>query len=178
MHSLPWITILGSLVMRFTNDFNSWLRHSWKYLANGITRDPKLIITATHALFYMSMRALFTISSTLNAWIKMDNIISFDIHLVDLTPPSYQSNLVGADAITESSKGAQHPFVYTLSNLVDYLEIMTHEKQNPVDETRWPYIVVCLDQSHKSQCTCSMCTFLLWMVLCWIWNRCTMGFVN
>ena len=35
----------------------------------------------------------------------MDNIISFDIHLADLTPPSYQSNLVGADAITESSKG-------------------------------------------------------------------------
>ena len=32
IHSLPWITIFGSLVMRFTNDFHSWLRHSWKSL--------------------------------------------------------------------------------------------------------------------------------------------------
>ena len=43
-HSLPWITIFGSLVMRFTNDFHSWLRHSWKSLANRLTRDPKIVI--------------------------------------------------------------------------------------------------------------------------------------
>ena len=46
---LPWITIFGSLVMRFANDFHSWLRHSWlrhswKSLANRITRDPKIVI--------------------------------------------------------------------------------------------------------------------------------------
>ena len=44
IHSLPWITIFGSLVMRFTNDFHSWLRHSWKSLANRLTRDPKIVI--------------------------------------------------------------------------------------------------------------------------------------
>ena len=36
--------ILGSLVMRFANDFHSWLRHSWKLLANRLTRDPKIVI--------------------------------------------------------------------------------------------------------------------------------------
>ena len=34
----------GSLVMRFANDFHSWLRHSWKLLANRLTRDPKIVI--------------------------------------------------------------------------------------------------------------------------------------
>ena len=33
-----------ALVMRFANDFHSWLRHSWKLLANRITRDPNIII--------------------------------------------------------------------------------------------------------------------------------------
>ena len=44
MHSLPWITIFGSLVTRFANDFHSWLRHSWKSLANRLTRYPKIAI--------------------------------------------------------------------------------------------------------------------------------------
>ena len=39
IHSLPWITIFASLVMRFTDDF-----HSWKSLANRLTRDPKIVI--------------------------------------------------------------------------------------------------------------------------------------
>ena len=30
--------------MRITNDFHSWLRHSWKLLANRLTRDPKIVI--------------------------------------------------------------------------------------------------------------------------------------
>ena len=44
IHSLPWITIFGSLVMRFANEFHSWLHHSWKSLANRLTRDPKIVI--------------------------------------------------------------------------------------------------------------------------------------
>ena len=30
--------------MRFANDFHSWLRHSWKLLANRLTHDPKIVI--------------------------------------------------------------------------------------------------------------------------------------
>ena len=30
--------------MRFANDFHSWLHHSWKSLANRLTRDPKIVI--------------------------------------------------------------------------------------------------------------------------------------
>ena len=44
VHSLPWITTFGSLVMRFANNFHSWLRHSWKLLAIRFTRDPKIVI--------------------------------------------------------------------------------------------------------------------------------------
>ena len=29
---------------RFANNFHSWLRHSWKLLANRLTRDPKIVI--------------------------------------------------------------------------------------------------------------------------------------
>ena len=43
IHSLPGIMIFGSLVMRCANDFDSWLRHSWKLLANCLTRDPKIV---------------------------------------------------------------------------------------------------------------------------------------
>ena len=35
---------LGSVVMRFTTDFQTWLRHSGKLLANRLTRDPKVVI--------------------------------------------------------------------------------------------------------------------------------------
>ena len=44
IHWLPWIMIFGSLVMRFAKDLHSWLRHSWKSLANRLTRDPKIVI--------------------------------------------------------------------------------------------------------------------------------------
>ena len=44
IHSLPWITIFWSLMRWFANDFHSWLRHSWKSLANHLTRDQKIII--------------------------------------------------------------------------------------------------------------------------------------
>ena len=30
--------------MWFANDFQEWLRHSWKSLANSLTRDPKIVI--------------------------------------------------------------------------------------------------------------------------------------
>ena len=40
IHSLPWTTIFGSLVMRFAIAFHSCLRHSWKLLANRLTRHP------------------------------------------------------------------------------------------------------------------------------------------
>ena len=53
IHSLSWITIFGSLVKRFANDFHSWLRHSWKLLANRPIHDivihgNRCIILYTH----------------------------------------------------------------------------------------------------------------------------------
>ena len=38
------MTIFWSLVRWFANNFNSWLRHSWKSLANHLTRDQKMVI--------------------------------------------------------------------------------------------------------------------------------------
>ena len=45
--------IRNSLVMRFANDFHSWLHHSWKSLANRLTRDPKIVIHGNS--FFISM---------------------------------------------------------------------------------------------------------------------------
>ena len=50
IHSLQWITIFGSHVMRFANDCHEWLRHSWKLLENRLTRDPKIVIHCSHGL--------------------------------------------------------------------------------------------------------------------------------
>ena len=44
MHELPWITIFGSRVRRFANDFHEWRSHEWKSLANRLTSDPKIVI--------------------------------------------------------------------------------------------------------------------------------------
>ena len=54
IHSSPWITIFGSLVMWFASDFHSRLLHSWKLLANRLTRDPKSLFTVTRALFFIT----------------------------------------------------------------------------------------------------------------------------
>ena len=45
IHSLPWITIFGSLVMRFTNYFH------WQ-IASLVTQ--KSLFTVTHVLFFIS----------------------------------------------------------------------------------------------------------------------------
>ena len=44
MHELPWITIFGSRVRRFANDFHEWRSHEWKSLANRVTSDTKIVI--------------------------------------------------------------------------------------------------------------------------------------
>ena len=67
IHSLPWITIFGSLVIRFTNDFHSWLRHSWISLANCLTRDPKIVIHGNSSIilyifFCITIRILMSVS--------------------------------------------------------------------------------------------------------------------
>ena len=54
IHSLPWITIFGSLVMRFSYDFHLWLRHSWISLANRLTRDPKIVIHGNSCIILIS----------------------------------------------------------------------------------------------------------------------------
>ena len=45
--------------MRFANDFHSWLRHSWKSLANRLTRDPKIVIHGNSCIIlYICMHVI------------------------------------------------------------------------------------------------------------------------
>ena len=44
MHELPWITIFGSPVTGFANNFHEWQSNEWKSLANRLTSDPKIVI--------------------------------------------------------------------------------------------------------------------------------------
>ena len=67
---------------RFANDFHSWLRHSWKLLANRLTSDPKgdlpMIFTrenywqiasrVTQKSLFTVTNALFFISPLLTHW--------------------------------------------------------------------------------------------------------------
>ena len=47
--------------MQFANDFHSWLRHSWKYLANRLTRDPKIVIHGNSCIIlYVTYRGCHT----------------------------------------------------------------------------------------------------------------------
>ena len=44
--------------MRFANDFHSWLRHSWKSLANRLTRDPKIVIHGNSCIILYIFHAM------------------------------------------------------------------------------------------------------------------------
>ena len=55
IYGLSCITSFWPIVKRFTNDFNSWLCHSWKWLANHLICDQKALFTVNHVLFYVSV---------------------------------------------------------------------------------------------------------------------------
>ena len=59
MHPLVWKTIFQSIVMRFVNDFHSWLGYSWQSLANNLTRNTKSLFPVTRALFYIYTVCIF-----------------------------------------------------------------------------------------------------------------------
>ena len=51
MHELPWITIFGSRVRRFANNFHELRSHEWKSLiASRVTQ--KSLLTVKNVLFY------------------------------------------------------------------------------------------------------------------------------
>ena len=51
--------------MRFANDFHSWLRHSWKSLANRLTRDPKIVIHGNSCIIlYIILYMVIDMSSS------------------------------------------------------------------------------------------------------------------
>ena len=54
---------------QFANDFHSWLRHSLKWLANRLTRDPKIIIHGNSCIILyfidvLMMHSRITVSGT------------------------------------------------------------------------------------------------------------------
>ena len=60
MHELPWITIFGSRVRRFANNFHEWRSHEWKSLANRITSDPKIVIHGNECIILFLTRYLMS----------------------------------------------------------------------------------------------------------------------
>ena len=56
MHELPWITIFGSWVRWFVNDFHEWQSHEWKSLANRLTSDPKIVIHSNECIILFLTR--------------------------------------------------------------------------------------------------------------------------
>ena len=56
MHELPWITISGSRVRRFANDFHEWRSHDWKSLANRLRSDPKIVIHGNECIILFLTR--------------------------------------------------------------------------------------------------------------------------
>ena len=65
MHELPWITIFGSRVRRFANDFHEWQSHEWKSLANRITSDPKIVIRGNECIILFLTRYFMSLEHTI-----------------------------------------------------------------------------------------------------------------
>ena len=55
---------------RIANDFHSWLRHSWKLLANRLTRDPKIVIHGNSCiiLYIFDMGTLYPGKTAFSYW--------------------------------------------------------------------------------------------------------------
>ena len=71
MHELPGITIFGSRVRRFANNFYEWRSHEWKSLANRLTSDPKIAIHGNECIILFLIRYLM--------WWKQSSIADFAI---------------------------------------------------------------------------------------------------
>ena len=65
MHELPWITIFGSRVRRFANDFHEGRSHKWKSLANRlnhwqiasrVSHEPKIVIHSNECIILFLTR--------------------------------------------------------------------------------------------------------------------------
>ena len=65
MHELPWITIFGSRVRRFANDFHEWRSHEWKSLANRFTSDPKIVIHGNECIILFLTRYFMSLEHTI-----------------------------------------------------------------------------------------------------------------
>ena len=64
--------------MRFANDFHSWLCHSWKSLANRLTRDPKIVIHGNSCIIlYISIVLAMEILRSLDVAISIKHMTLF-----------------------------------------------------------------------------------------------------
>ena len=68
--------------MRFANDFHSWLRHSWKLLANRLTRDPKIVIHGNSCII-LYIIIISSISSNIIIIITVIDIIIIIIIIIN-----------------------------------------------------------------------------------------------
>ena len=96
MHELPWITIFGSRVRRSANgsrvrrsanNFHKWRSHEWKWLANRITSDAKIIIHGKECIILFLTRYLmsWTYNSTKNNHQSLISPLSLRTVFSDLT---------------------------------------------------------------------------------------------
>ena len=62
--------------MWFANDFHSWLRHTWKLLANHLTRDPKIIIHGNSCIIHY----IFNQDNTAYTVVALVVYVYFDVY--------------------------------------------------------------------------------------------------
>ena len=86
MHDLPWITIFGSRVRWFANNFHKWQSHEWKSLANHFMSDPKIAIHGTKCiiLFFTCYFMSWTHNSNKNNYRSLISPLSLRTVFSDL----------------------------------------------------------------------------------------------
>ena len=99
LHGLPWITIFGSRVRRFANNFHGWRSHEWKSLANCITSDTKNFIHGNECFILFLTRYLmsWTLNSAKTIIEYSDNLKRFTLTFVGMRTScvvEWQPNIV------------------------------------------------------------------------------------
>ena len=133
IHELPWITIFGSLVTRFANDFHSWLRHSWKPLANRLTRDPKIVIHGNSCIFLYITAIDMALTNRSPPWATAEQLDKrynradqSTQRWIHETPETFRSRWAGATSWKCIRMGRlQETFLYIIDNELCHIWINT-----------------------------------------------------
>ena len=130
--------------MRFANNFHSWLRHSWKLLANRLTRNPKIVIHGNSCII-LYITIVFHYDS-----LALSDHCSLGLGLESQAPENVNWSLRN---FTGGPRGYPKILECVLGNLLKPVKFC----YGPSKIYKWKALYSCLEVSIESPVFVTMC---------------------